>query len=130
MLVWMTLVAGVLLLAAGVVVVVKVDRQWRREHLQCCHCLQTWFGREKMCSRCGARGKPYDWPAVTSAGVPTHDRQGYLDPGPPPEVVAPIRATPATGVVPRQRSTSPETAVSPDRPTPRSSDVWGDRSTV
>jgi hypothetical protein len=125
MLVWMTLVAGVLLLAAGVVVVVKVDRQWRREHLQCCRCLQTWFGRDKMCSRCGARGKTYDYLAAKFAGFPTHDWQGYLDTGPLPTVVAPIRTTPAAGLVPEQR-----TGGSPDRTTPRSSDARGDRSTV
>lgn len=125
MLVWMTLVAGVLLLAAGVVVVVKVDRQWRREHLQCCRCQQTWFGRDKMCARCGARGKPYDYLAAKFAGFPTHDWQGYLDTGPPPTVVAPVRTAPAADLIPQQR-----TAGSPDRPTPRSSDVRGDRSTV
>jgi ribosomal protein L37E len=125
MLVWMTLVAGVLLLAAGVVVVVKVDRQWRREHLQCCRCLQTWFGRDKMCSRCGARGKTYDWLAAKFAGFPTHDWQGYLDTGPLPTVVAPIRTIPPADLVPQQR-----TAVSPDRTTPHPAGVGGDRSTV
>jgi hypothetical protein len=106
MLVWMTLVAGALLLAAGVVVVVKVDRQWRAEHLQCCRCLQVWFSRDKMCFRCGARGKTYDWLAVKFAGFPTHDWQGYLATGPIPRVMAPIHAAtaPAVDLVPQQRS--------------------------
>ena len=108
MLVWMTLVAGVLLLALGVVAAVKVDRQWRREHLQCCRCLQVWFSRDKMCLRCGARGKPYDWLAHKYAGFPTHDWQGYLDTGPLPKVLAPIRVTPPADAVPQQRSASPE----------------------
>ncbi len=127
MLVGMTLAAGVLLLAAGVVVVVKVDRQWRREHLQCCRCQQAWFGRDKMCARCGARGQRYDWLAVEFAGFPTHDWQGYLDTGPLPKVMAPIHTTPqpAADVVPQQRVVG-----SPDRSTPRSPDMRGDRSTV
>jgi hypothetical protein len=113
MLVWMTLVAGVLLLAFGVVVAVKVDRQWRREHLQCCRCLQVWFSRDKLCLRCGARGKPYDWLARQYAGFPSHDWQGYLETGPIPQVPAPIRVAPAADLVPRQRSAAPERAPAP-----------------
>lgn len=89
MLVWMTLVVGSAAIVVGVLVVVQVDRRWRTAHLQCCRCLEVWFSREKMCHRCGARGKDYDWLAVKFAGFPTHDWQGRLDTGPIPLVTMP-----------------------------------------
>ena len=107
MLVWMTLVAGFAVIAAGIVVVLTVDRRWRGAHLQCCRCLEVWFGREKMCFRCGARGQSYDWKARKYAGFPTHDWQGYLDTGPIPVVTAPVLGT----ELPQQRVASPRTTV-------------------
>lgn len=105
MLVWMTLVAGCAVIAAGIVVVLKVDRRWRGAHLQCCRCLEVWFSREKMCHRCGARGQDYDWLARKYAGFPTHDWQGYLDTGPIPIITAPAWDID----LPKQRADSPRT---------------------
>lgn len=81
MLVWVTSTVGVALLVVGAVAMSKVDRRWRREHLQCCRCLEVWFSRETLC-RCGGTGHPYDWLARKYAGFPTHDWQGYLDTAP------------------------------------------------
>lgn len=81
MLVWITSTAGLALLVVGAVAMSKVDRRWRREHLQCCRCLEVWFSRETHC-RCGGTGHPYDWLARKYAGFPTHDWQGYLDTAP------------------------------------------------
>ena len=83
----MTSIAGSAVLVLGGVLMSKVDRRWRRVHLQCCRCLEVWFGREKLC-RCGGSGNTYDWLARRYAGFPTHDWQGYLD-------TAPIRAVEA-----------------------------------
>ena len=112
MLVWMTLVAGCAVIAAGIVVVLKVDRRWRGAHLQCCRCLEVWFGLEKMCFRCGARGQSYDWKARKYAGFPTHDWQGYLDTGPIPVVAAPVPGRDLRAPhVPQQRAESPRATV-------------------
>lgn len=59
MLVWVTLVAGLVVLAVGAVAVTRVDRRWRPRHQRCCRCQEAWFGEGKFCGRCGARGR--DW---------------------------------------------------------------------
>ncbi|WP_300007230.1 hypothetical protein [Pseudonocardia sp.] len=98
MLVWVTLAAGSVVLVIGTLAVMRVDRRWRRSHLQCCRCLDTWHGYAKICERCGGRGRDYDWLAARFAGFPTHDWQGYLDTGPIPVIdVAP-------GRIPAQRT--------------------------
>ncbi|MDN5748134.1 MAG: hypothetical protein L0H64_06450 [Pseudonocardia sp.] len=51
----------------------RVDRRWRSAHLQCCRCLDTWFSDAKVCPRCSARGRSYDWLSDRFAGFPTHD---------------------------------------------------------
>jgi hypothetical protein len=85
MLVWVTSVVGSVVIITGALMMSKVDRRWRREHLQCCRCLEVWFSRDKLC-RCGGSGNPYNWLVRKYAGFPTHDWQGYLD-------TAPIRRT-------------------------------------
>ena len=105
MLVWVTLFGGLVVLAVGSLAVMRVDRRWRSTRLQCCRCLDIWFSAATMCSRCGARGRPYDWSADRFAGFPTHDWQGYLDTGPIPRVALPPFGAPITGI-PRQRRPS------------------------
>jgi ribosomal protein L37E len=105
MLVWVTLAAGFVVIVLGSLAVMRVDRRWRRSHLQCCRCLDTWHGRAKICARCGGRGNAYDWLAVRYAGFPSHDWQGYLDTGPIPvisitDVEIPAQRTP----VPAERA--------------------------
>jgi len=104
MLVWISLVVGITVIVVGVLVAVRVDRRWRSAHLQCCRCLEVWFGQDKMCSRCGARGQEYDRMARKVAGFPTHDWQGDLDTGPIPVVVVPPDAPIG---IPAQRFDSP-----------------------
>jgi hypothetical protein len=103
MLVWVTLITGLLVLAAGSVAVTRVDRRWRPRHQQCCRCREAWYGEGKLCDRCGARG--HDWFGTASARVlPTHDWQGRLDTGPIPRVEVPRPREPLDrGVVPPQR---------------------------
>ncbi len=86
MLVWVTLLTGLVVLVAGSVAMTRIDRRWRPRHQQCCRCQDAWFGEGKLCDRCGARGHDYDWLAEKYAGFPTHDWQGYLDTGPLPRV--------------------------------------------
>jgi len=93
MLTWMTLATGIAVIVAGSLAMMRVDQHWRSSHLQCCRCRRTWFGRDKMCDRGGARGRDYDWLAVKFAGFPTHDWQGYLDTGPIPVVRIPAQRT-------------------------------------
>ncbi len=80
-----TLTAGLAMIVAWIVAVLKVDRRWRAATLQCCRCLHTWTGLEKMCELCGARGQGFiDRPDAR----PTHDWQGRLDTEPIPVVDA------------------------------------------
>ncbi|MHA6780969.1 hypothetical protein ACVGOW_08225 [Pseudonocardia saturnea] len=102
MLIWVTLVVGIVAIALGYLAMTRVDERWRASHMQCCRCLRTWHGRAKICDRCGGRGHDYDWLAVKFAGFPTHDWQGYLDTGPIPIVQ-----------IPAQRSAAPEPAAEP-----------------
>ncbi len=104
MLVWVTLAAGSVVILLGTLAVMRVDRRWRRSHLQCCRCLDTWFGHAKICERCGGRGSTYDWLAVRYAGFPTHDWQGYLDTGPIPviDIAVPAQRTPEPAAAERQ----------------------------
>ena len=104
MLVWMTLAVGSVVILVGTLAVMRVDRRWRRSHLQCCRCLDTWHGRAKICQRCGGRGNSYDWLAVRYAGFPTHDWQGYLDTGPIPVISI------ADVGIPAQRTAEPAPA--------------------
>jgi hypothetical protein len=94
MLVWVTLFAGLVVLAAGSVAVTRVDRRWRPRHQRCCRCQDAWFGEGKLCDRCGARGRDDDRFGERYRAFPTHDWQGYLDTGPIPVVDLPVPRRP------------------------------------
>lgn len=88
MLVWVTLLSGLVVCVLGSLAVFRVDRRWRRRHLRCCRCQRTWYGEAKLCYGCGGRGRAYDH-REEGGRLPTHDWQGYLDTGPIPVVAAP-----------------------------------------
>ncbi|MCX6466984.1 MAG: hypothetical protein NTW05_25860 [Pseudonocardiales bacterium] len=94
MLVWVTLFAGLVVLAAGSVAVTRVDRRWRPRHQRCCRCQDAWFGEGKLCDRCGARGRDDDRFGERYRAFPTHGWQGYLDTGPIPVVDLPVPRRP------------------------------------
>lgn len=112
MLIWLTLVGGIVTIVLGSLAMTRVDEHWRSAHLQCCRCLRTWHSRAKICDRCGGRGNGYDWLAVRFAGFPTHDWQGYLDTGPIPVVPVPEVRFPAVEApaveVPAPRAEQPQ----------------------
>lgn len=86
MLVWVTLLTGLVVLVAGSVLMTRVDRRWRPLHQQCGRCGRAWFGHGKFCESCGARGRVHDWRGDTGpqAAVPPPDRFGRFEPAPRP----------------------------------------------
>lgn len=84
MLVWVTLLVGLVALVVGSVLMTRVDRRWRPLHQQCGRCGRAWFGHGKFCESCGARGRVHDWRGDTGpqATVPPPDRFGGFEPAP------------------------------------------------
>ena len=116
MLVWMTLAAGIVACLLGSLAAVRVDRRWRRRHLQCSRCRSTWYGAQKFCDGCGAQGEVYDWRAG-QPGAPAED----LDTGP-----VPVGPDPGTTAVPRQRPAVDYTDRVWSAPAPRPVPGWSD----
>lgn len=124
MLVWMTLAAGIAACLLGSLAVVRVDRRWRRRHLQCSRCRSTWYGAQKLCDGCGGQGEVYDWRAEPP-GTPAHDRDTGSDPLDPGHGTAVPRQRPAVDY--SDRVWSAPAAPAP-RPVPgRSDEVAGRR---
>ena len=84
MLVWMTLLTGLVVLVVGSVLMTRVDRRWKPLHQRCSRCEQSWFGRGTFCGRCGARGRAHDWRADTDP-LPADDATVGLDLGTLPD---------------------------------------------
>lgn len=103
MLVWVTLLAGLLVIVVGTLLMTRVDRRWRPRHQRCGRCREAWFGEGRFCHRCGARGRAYDLAADEARLRAGEDWPGWLDTGPVPLVD-----------VPEQRHGHP----------PRQHDVW------
>ena len=87
MLVWVTLLTGLVVLVAGSVLMTRVDRRWRPLHQQCDRCGRGWFGHGKFCEGCGARGRVHDWRG--DAGRRPADRSGRFEPAPRAALPAP-----------------------------------------
>lgn len=79
MLVWVTLLSGVVVCLLGSLAIVRADRDWRRGPQRCRRCQQIRYGRDELCDDCSAGERPDE-----ARGLPAPDRGVHSDTDPLP----------------------------------------------